>query len=110
MSTTVIFNSMYSALAEARASIRVGSDVLPRCLCEGVGKARQSSEMGLYGAVATQVRYLAPEAVAAGLGGKLELGAAIELSSNGAEYARFRIVGTQTTGAVVTLTLADPNE
>ncbi len=105
--TTAIFNALYASLAEARAQVRIdGKTVIARALSSGIGRTRESSEQGLYGAAVDQVRVLLADVPA----GKLALGNEIEVAVNGGAWVKLRIAARKDTGGVVTLTVGDLTE
>lgn len=105
MNTSAVFDALYRSLAEARAKIRIdGKTEIAQAVCSGIGVSREPTEQGVMRAIDDTVRLKVADLVAAAPG-KCEIGDTIEVSVNGGEWVKAKIMGRQPTGGVLALTL-----
>lgn len=51
-----VFEAQYAALAEARARLRIGRDIVERCLCGSFQSVQTDTEEGQYSALVASVK------------------------------------------------------
>ena len=99
MDTTAIFNGIYTANAEARASVRKGRQTIERAMISGYELHRQNSGQGQYRNVDASIRYLLAEE-----GSVIDTGDIAEFKMDSSdEWIKFRVAGRKLTGTVVEL-------
>jgi len=108
MSTTAIFSATWTALAEARAYLRIEGKTV-RALCSSIERIRTHGEQGAFSAVPSEARILESEETAASV--LFQEGKGFEFArSTSGPWSMFRIGARRLTGGVVTLTLRGRDE
>ena len=98
----IAFDAQYAALAEARASVRVGRVVIDRCLCGAFGLSRTDTEQGTYEAAVASIK-LMRDSWPAGVpidGTKIEF-----MRVGGEKWLRFRVAGHSETDGLISLSV-----
>lgn len=99
---SIVFEAQWNALAEARAVLRVGKDVVARCLCGSFATARTDTDEGSYEAVTGSVKMLKSDWPKSG---KIE-GTAVDFMRAGeSEWRACRVAGVSETDGVYSLIL-----
>lgn len=102
-----IFAAMYSALPEARCTVKVGRVEIAQALCPGINTTRQNTDLGQYGAVAGELHMLS----ASEPGGEIANGTAIEIRQYGrTEWVKARTGARRTIGGVTSFDLEAVHE
>ena len=97
-----VFEAQYGALVEARASIRVGKDVIARCLCGSFSTAIVDTDQGQTSAVVASVKMKKSDWPKAGLPD----GSKIDFIRNGeTDWKPFRVSGSSETDGIYSLTI-----
>lgn len=97
-----VFEAQYAALAEARARLRIGRDIVERCLCGSFATTRTATDEGVYEAVVASVKMLKADWPAKG---KIE-GTKVDFMRSGeTEWKPCRVVGVSEIGEVYGLAL-----
>jgi len=97
-----VFEAQYAALAEARASIRVGRRIIERCLCGSFATTRVSTDQGVYEATVASVKMKKADWPAR----EKMHGALVEMCRVGdTEWKPGRIVGVSETDGILSLAL-----
>lgn len=97
-----VFDAQYAALAEARARLRIGRDVVERCLCGSFATSRTDTDEGSYEAVTGSVKMLKTDWPKSG---KIE-GTAVDFMRAGeSEWRACRVAGVSETDGVYSLIL-----
>lgn len=99
MSTIAIFNGLYSAITEARASVRKGRQTIERAMVSGYELHRQNSGQGQFRNVDASIRYLLAEEGSVIVTGDI---AEFKMDSSD-EWIKFRVAGRKVIGTVVVL-------
>ena len=97
-----VFEAQYAALADARASVRVGKDIVARCLCGSFATTRTATDEGVYEAVVASVKMLKADWPAKG---KIEGTKVDFLRSGETEWKPCRVVGVSETDGIYSLSL-----
>ena len=104
------FNGIYASLTIARCQIRIGRTVIAKALCSGIGKLRENTDEGQYGAIDANVRLLVTDEP----GGEIKTGTVIEVLQNGADentgWVSARVGGRFPIGGLTRLALEAVNE
>jgi len=107
---TVAFDGIYESLVIARCQIRIGRTVIAKAICSGIGKLRENTDEGQYGAIDANVRLLStgePD-------GEIKPGTVIEVLQNGKDektgWVSARVGGRFPTGGLTRLALEAVHE
>ena len=107
---TDTFDSIYNTLTIARCQIRIGRTVIATALCSGIGKLRENTDEGQYGAIDANVRLLSADEP----DGEIKTGTVIEILMNGADektgWVSARVGGRFPIGGLTRLALEAANE
>ena len=96
-----VFEAQYAALAEARARLRIGRDVVERCLCGSFQNTPTDTEEGQYLAVVASVKMLVSD-----WPNKLRPeGRKVDFARVGGEWKACRVAAASETDGVWSLTL-----
>lgn len=103
---TTVFDAQYASLTEARASIRVGRDVVARCLCGSFSTMRTDTDQGAFEAVTASVKLKKSDWPKEG---KIE-GEKVDFCRAGdTEWRECRVAGVSETDGIYSLILEAEN-
>jgi hypothetical protein len=107
INTSTIFDSLWTAMPEARLSARTPK-LTVNGLCSSVIVSRETGEQGAFLTAPVEVRIKASDEIPAE---SFALGGRIEIQRIGAAtWTTARVISRRTTGGVLTLTLGGVNE
>ena len=96
------FEAMFATQPTMRASVRVGKDIVARCLCGSFATTRTATDEGVYEAVVASVKMLKADWPAKG---KIE-GTKVDFMRSGeTEWKPCRVVGTSETDGILSLVI-----
>ena len=107
---TEAFDGIYESLTITRCQIRIGRTVIAKAVCAGIGKLRENTDEGQYGAIDANVRLLSADEP----DGEIKTGTVIEILMNGADektgWVSARVGGRFPIGGLTRLALEAVNE
>jgi hypothetical protein len=104
---TIAFANLYSSLADARAQVRVGQNVIERALTAGITLDKQGGELGTFEQAQMTVRLLASDELPRN---PLTNGKRIDIKVGDQDWQPVRIMGRKNVAGVLTLMIQTPYE
>ena len=106
---STVFDAVYDALSEARASLRIGTHVIAECLCTNIDLTSEATEQGMYRQASITAR-IRKEDENPSFPLSIDRTIEVQQLTAGSQWIKLRIAGRRDIGGIIALVLEKPYE